>query len=134
MKRQATYSGKKNLSEKKFVTRSSAWDHKKQTCEVPGSVCETNNVNQENSGSKNVNESPTVKTVHIPKSMSNEAFLKHPDLTTGQKRYLCSIAKVYSVSQMKAMVHRPLASHIKCGSSDKAGKYELNEKEKKRCK
>ncbi|XP_027709263.1 protein FAM216A [Vombatus ursinus] len=48
---------------------------------------------------------PQLQTVHIPKS-TNAPFLKHPDLTTGQKRYLCSIAKIYSTDSLKTLMKR----------------------------
>ncbi|XP_073532407.1 protein FAM216A [Phyllobates terribilis] len=57
-----------------------------------------------------------VKTVKIPRTMKNEAFLKHADLTMGQKRYLCSIAKIYSTSNMRALTEKHLRSQIRCGS------------------
>ncbi|XP_077318125.1 protein FAM216A isoform X2 [Lithobates pipiens] len=57
-----------------------------------------------------------VRTIQIPKSMKDAAFLKHPDLTMGQKRYLCSIAKIYSTSNMKAILENQLQSQIRCGS------------------
>ncbi|XP_073482509.1 protein FAM216A [Aquarana catesbeiana] len=57
-----------------------------------------------------------VRTIQIPKSMKDAAFLKHPDLTMGQKRYLCSIAKIYSTSNMRAILENQLQSQIRCGS------------------
>ncbi|MGH0183518.1 UNVERIFIED_CONTAM: hypothetical protein FKN15_012407 [Acipenser sinensis] len=33
-------------------------------------------------------------------------FCRHPDLTTGQKRYLCSIANVYSTEHMRTQIRR----------------------------
>ncbi|XP_064424256.1 protein FAM216A [Latimeria chalumnae] len=33
-------------------------------------------------------------------------FLQHPDLTTGQKRYLCSIARVYSTDHMRKLIRK----------------------------
>nr|XP_033813168.1 protein FAM216A [Geotrypetes seraphini] len=47
-----------------------------------------------------------VKTIHIPKPMMTAPFLKHPDLTTGQKRYLWSIARIYSTSFMRAFIKK----------------------------
>ncbi|XP_041084656.1 protein FAM216A-like [Polyodon spathula] len=49
---------------------------------------------------------PQLKTIHIPKSMKTAPFLQHPDLTTGQKRYLCSIANVYSTEHMRTQIRR----------------------------
>ncbi|XP_077148947.1 protein FAM216A isoform X2 [Ranitomeya variabilis] len=46
--------------------------------------------------------------------MKNEAYLKHTDLTLGQKRYLCSIAKIYSTSNMRALTEKHLRSQIRC--------------------
>ncbi|XP_049435143.1 protein FAM216A-like [Epinephelus fuscoguttatus] len=42
-----------------------------------------------------------MKTIHIPKSMMSAPFLQHPALTAGQRRYLCSIANVYSTEHMR---------------------------------
>ncbi|XP_075690763.1 protein FAM216A isoform X3 [Rhinoderma darwinii] len=57
-----------------------------------------------------------VKTIKIPKAMKNEAFLKHPELTMGQKRYLCSIARIYSTSNMRALTEKHQRSQIRCDS------------------
>ncbi|XP_040202623.1 protein FAM216A isoform X2 [Rana temporaria] len=57
-----------------------------------------------------------VRKIQIPKSMKDASFLKHPDLTMGQKRYLCSIAKIYSTSNMRAILENQLQSQIRCGS------------------
>ncbi|XP_018413824.1 PREDICTED: protein FAM216A [Nanorana parkeri] len=66
--------------------------------------------------SESVPVSSQVRTIQIPKSMKNAAFLKHPDLTMGQKRYLCSIAQIYSTSNMRAILDHQLQSQIRCGS------------------
>uniref|UniRef100_A0A3B4ZRY6 Uncharacterized protein n=1 Tax=Stegastes partitus TaxID=144197 RepID=A0A3B4ZRY6_9TELE len=42
-----------------------------------------------------------MKTIHTPKSMMSAPFLQHPALTAGQRRYLCSIANVYSTEHMR---------------------------------
>ncbi|KAM7392013.1 hypothetical protein PAMP_022656 [Pampus punctatissimus] len=42
-----------------------------------------------------------MKTIHVPKSMMSAPFLQHPALTPGQRRYLCSIANVYSTEHMR---------------------------------
>ncbi|XP_034397743.1 uncharacterized protein LOC117736485 [Cyclopterus lumpus] len=42
-----------------------------------------------------------MKTILIPKSMTSAPFLQHPALTAGQRRYLCSIANVYSTAHMR---------------------------------
>ncbi|KAK5871703.1 hypothetical protein PBY51_004566 [Eleginops maclovinus] len=42
-----------------------------------------------------------MKTIHVPKSMMAAPFLQHPALTAGQRRYLCSIANVYSTEHMR---------------------------------
>ncbi|XP_044054117.1 protein FAM216A-like [Siniperca chuatsi] len=47
-----------------------------------------------------------MKTIHIPKSMMSAPFLQHPALTTGQRRYLCSIANVYSTEHMRQQMKR----------------------------
>uniref|UniRef100_A0A3P8VRC6 Uncharacterized protein n=1 Tax=Cynoglossus semilaevis TaxID=244447 RepID=A0A3P8VRC6_CYNSE len=38
-----------------------------------------------------------LRSIHIPKSMMSAPFLQHPALTAGQRRYLYSIANVYSM-------------------------------------
>ncbi|XP_041079658.1 uncharacterized protein LOC121297407 [Polyodon spathula] len=64
--------------------------------------------NQETLHSKamQLSSTPQLKTVHIPKSMRAAPFLQHPDLTTGQKRYLCSIANVYSTEHLRTQIRR----------------------------
>lgn len=42
-----------------------------------------------------------MKAIHVPKSMMSAPFLQHPALTAGQRRYLCSIANVYSTEHMR---------------------------------
>ncbi|KAM4855244.1 protein FAM216A isoform X1 [Urocitellus parryii] len=51
-------------------------------------------------------KTPQIQTIHIPKSMKDASFLKHPDLTIGQKRYLCSIAKIYNVNYLRTLMKR----------------------------
>uniref|UniRef100_A0A3Q3ST73 Family with sequence similarity 216 member B n=1 Tax=Mastacembelus armatus TaxID=205130 RepID=A0A3Q3ST73_9TELE len=45
--------------------------------------------------------SQRMKTIHIPKSMMSAPLLQHPGLTAGQRRYLYSIANVYSTEHMR---------------------------------
>lgn len=47
-----------------------------------------------------------IQTIHIPKSMTDASFLKHPELTQGQKRYLCSIAKICNSSYLRTLMKR----------------------------
>lgn len=47
-----------------------------------------------------------IQTIHIPKSMSDASFLKHPELTLGQKRYLCIIAKTCNSSYLRTLMKR----------------------------
>ncbi|EDM13692.1 similar to RIKEN cDNA 1500011H22, isoform CRA_b [Rattus norvegicus] len=47
-----------------------------------------------------------IQTIHIPKSMTDASFLKHPELTSGQKRYLCSIAKICNSSYLRTLMKR----------------------------
>ncbi|XP_028852545.1 protein FAM216A-like [Denticeps clupeoides] len=55
-------------------------------------------------------ENQLMKTIHIPKSMMAAPFLQHPSLTAGQKRYLYSIANVYSTDHVRRqMKQRRLA-------------------------
>ncbi|XP_037634819.1 protein FAM216A-like [Sebastes umbrosus] len=48
-----------------------------------------------------------MKTIHLPNSLTSAPFLQvlfvsqHPALTAGQRRYLCSIATVYSTEHMR---------------------------------
>ncbi|XP_006865479.1 PREDICTED: protein FAM216A [Chrysochloris asiatica] len=48
----------------------------------------------------------TPQTIHILKSIKDASFRKHPDLTTGQKRYLCSIAKIYNANYLRTLMKR----------------------------
>ncbi|KAL6042313.1 hypothetical protein STEG23_012799 [Scotinomys teguina] len=47
-----------------------------------------------------------MQAIHIPKSRADSSFLKHPELTSGQKRYLCSIAKICNSSYLRTLVKR----------------------------
>ncbi|XP_051888254.1 protein FAM216A isoform X2 [Pristis pectinata] len=49
---------------------------------------------------------PQLKTIHIPRSVENAPFLQHPGLKTGQKRYLFSIANIYSTDHMHRLMER----------------------------
>ncbi|XP_048411669.1 protein FAM216A isoform X2 [Stegostoma tigrinum] len=55
---------------------------------------------------------PQVKTVHIPKSVENAPFLQHPGLKTGQKRYLYSIANIYSTDHMHRLMQKQYLSML----------------------
>ncbi|XP_012664496.1 protein FAM216A [Otolemur garnettii] len=65
-------------------------------------------------------KTPQIQTIHIPKSMMDAAFLKHPELTIGQKRYLCSIAKIYNANYLRALMKRQYV-HVIQRSSQKPG-------------
>ncbi|XP_012586335.1 PREDICTED: protein FAM216A, partial [Condylura cristata] len=65
-------------------------------------------------------KTPQIQTVHIPKSMTDMSFLKHPDLTTGQKRYLCSFAKIYNANYLRMLMKRQYM-HVIQRSSQKPG-------------
>nr|XP_030716166.1 protein FAM216A isoform X1 [Globicephala melas] len=65
-------------------------------------------------------KTPQVQTIHIPKSMTETSFLKHPDLTLGQKRYLCSIAKIYNANYLRTLMKRQYM-HVTQHSSQKPG-------------
>ncbi|XP_006204916.1 protein FAM216A isoform X1 [Vicugna pacos] len=65
-------------------------------------------------------KTPQIQTVHIPKSMTEESFLKHSDLTIGQKRYLCSIAKIYNANYLRTLMKRQYM-HVIQRSSQKPG-------------
>ncbi|XP_008568664.1 PREDICTED: protein FAM216A [Galeopterus variegatus] len=60
------------------------------------------------------------QTIHIPKSMTDASFLKHRDLTVGQKRYLCSIAKIYNANYLRTLMKRQYM-HVIQHSSQKPG-------------
>ncbi|XP_070255436.1 protein FAM216A isoform X1 [Myotis yumanensis] len=51
-------------------------------------------------------KTPQIQTIHITKSMTDVSFLKHPDLTIGQKHYLCSIAKICNVNYLRVLMKR----------------------------
>uniref|UniRef100_A0A8C3WH58 Family with sequence similarity 216 member A n=1 Tax=Catagonus wagneri TaxID=51154 RepID=A0A8C3WH58_9CETA len=65
-------------------------------------------------------KTPHIQTIHIPKSMMETSFLKHPDLTLGQKRYLCSIAKIYNANYLRTLMKRQYL-HVIQRSSQKPG-------------
>ncbi|XP_012911978.1 protein FAM216A isoform X2 [Mustela putorius furo] len=65
-------------------------------------------------------KTPQIQAIHIPKSMTDVSFLKHPDLTTGQKRYLCSIAKIYNANYLRTLMKRQYM-HVIQHSSQKPG-------------
>ncbi|XP_032732208.1 protein FAM216A isoform X2 [Lontra canadensis] len=65
-------------------------------------------------------KTPQIQAIHIPKSMTDASFLKHPDLTTGQKRYLCSIAKIYNANYLRTLMKRQYM-HVIQHSSQKPG-------------
>ncbi|XP_075391004.1 protein FAM216A isoform X2 [Tenrec ecaudatus] len=65
-------------------------------------------------------KTPQIQAIHIPKSMKDASFRKHPDLTTGQKRYLCSIAKLYNANYLRTLMKRQYM-HVIRHSSQKPG-------------
>ncbi|XP_019504518.1 PREDICTED: protein FAM216A isoform X2 [Hipposideros armiger] len=76
-------------------------------------------------------KTPQIQTIHIPKSMTDASFLKikackpssvfqHPDFTMGQKRYLCSIAKIYNANYLRTLMKRQYM-HMVEHSSPKPG-------------
>ncbi|KAB0404749.1 hypothetical protein E2I00_006923, partial [Balaenoptera physalus] len=66
-------------------------------------------------------KTPQVQTIHVPKSMTETSLLKHPDLTLGQKRYLCSIAKIYNANYLRTLMKRQYM-HVTQHSSQKPGR------------
>ncbi|XP_062400082.1 uncharacterized protein LOC134089638 [Sardina pilchardus] len=62
-----------------------------------------------------------MKTIHIPKSMMMAPFLQHPSLTTGQKRYLCSIASVYSTEHLRRQMRQHYISILRSCAATAAG-------------
>uniref|UniRef100_A0A2K5D7V4 Family with sequence similarity 216 member A n=1 Tax=Aotus nancymaae TaxID=37293 RepID=A0A2K5D7V4_AOTNA len=65
-------------------------------------------------------KTPQNQIIHFPKSTMDISFLKHPDLTTGQKRYLCRIAKIYNANYLKMLMKRQYM-HVIQRSSQKPG-------------
>ncbi|XP_044786137.2 protein FAM216A isoform X3 [Bubalus bubalis] len=61
------------------------------------------------------------QTVHTPKSMTEPFFLKHPDFTLVEKRYLCSIAKIYNANYLRTLMKRHYM-HVIQRSSQKPGR------------
>uniref|UniRef100_A0A672F6L5 Family with sequence similarity 216 member A n=1 Tax=Salarias fasciatus TaxID=181472 RepID=A0A672F6L5_SALFA len=51
-----------------------------------------------------------MKTIHTPKSLMSAPFLQHPALTAGQRRYLCSIASIYSTEHMRRQMKQHYVS------------------------
>ncbi|KAG5281434.1 hypothetical protein AALO_G00072150 [Alosa alosa] len=62
-----------------------------------------------------------MKTIHIPKSMMMAPFLQHPSLSTGQKRYLCSIASVYSTEHLRRQMRQHYISILRSCAATAAG-------------
>nr|XP_020015347.1 protein FAM216A [Castor canadensis] len=65
-------------------------------------------------------KTPQIQTIHISKSTMDASFLKHSDLTTGQKRYLCSIAKIYNSNYLRMLMKKQYM-HVIQRSSQKPG-------------
>ncbi|XP_007489914.1 protein FAM216A isoform X2 [Monodelphis domestica] len=86
-------------------SRGSAGDPCYQNPKCPDRIEEEQKVEPHIARLQELWNTPQLQTVHIPKSM-NSPFLKHPELTTGQKRYLCSIAKIYSADSLKTLMKR----------------------------
>ncbi|KAF5929311.1 hypothetical protein HPG69_019332 [Diceros bicornis minor] len=78
-------------------------------------------------------KTPQIQTIHIPKSMIDASFLKHRDLTIGQKRYLCSIAKIYNANYLRTLMKRQYM-HVIQRSSQKPGSLKSGYASKTRCK
>lgn len=57
-----------------------------------------------------------IQTIHIPKSVTDSSFLKHPELSSGQKRYLCSIAKICNSSYLRTLMKRQYMYMFRHGS------------------
>ncbi|XP_066458020.1 protein FAM216A [Eleutherodactylus coqui] len=96
-------SKRKHIPEEKHIVRTSACSHKDL---------------EEGAHEDVISKDPQkgcrlqIKTIKIPRAMKKEAFLQHPDLTMGQKRYLCSIARIYSTSNMRALTAKHWHSRI----------------------
>ncbi|XP_073421640.1 protein FAM216A [Dendrobates tinctorius] len=101
------------LDQKKVTVRTMAISHKDLEEGTPANM--NSKEPQKGCRLQSVPLRQQVKTIKIPRTMKNEAYLKHADLTLGQKRYLCSIAKIYSTSNMRALTEKHLRSQIQCG-------------------
>nr|XP_019589600.1 PREDICTED: protein FAM216A isoform X2 [Rhinolophus sinicus] len=77
-------------------------------------------VNSHRAKLQELRKTPQIQTIHIPKSMTDLSFLKHPDFTTGQKRYLCSIAKIYNANYLRTLMKKQYM-HMVERSSPKPG-------------
>uniref|UniRef100_V9L373 Protein FAM216A n=1 Tax=Callorhinchus milii TaxID=7868 RepID=V9L373_CALMI len=55
---------------------------------------------------------PHLKTIHIPRAMEKAPFLQHPGLTAGQKRYLYSIANIYSTDCSRRLMQKQYLSTL----------------------
>ncbi|XP_075424312.1 protein FAM216A [Ascaphus truei] len=126
MKRHVTFNGQESRCQKNSpgqircprinVPRSAGCHYKNQISDgVQDTIrpCETKGNTQDGTASLNLRQTPHVKTVHIPRSMMTATFLQHPDLTMGQKRYLCSIANIYSASHTGRPNNSALQSQIR---------------------
>nr|XP_008270437.1 protein FAM216A isoform X1 [Oryctolagus cuniculus] len=65
-------------------------------------------------------KTPQIQTIRIPKLITDTSILKHPDLTIGQKRSLCSIAKIYDANYLRTLMKRQYV-HVMQHSSPKPG-------------
>ncbi|XP_003994705.2 protein FAM216A isoform X1 [Felis catus] len=65
-------------------------------------------------------KTPQIQAINIPKSMTDASFLKQPDLTLGQKRYLCSIAKIYNANYLRILMKKQYI-HVIQRNSQKPG-------------
>ncbi|KAM4808167.1 protein FAM216A [Rhinophrynus dorsalis] len=115
----------------KVVSESAGYHHKSQTHGLQGatSVSGTKDPNRDKTDSKDVSQTPEIEIVHIPTSMKSATFLKHPDLTMGQKQYLCSIARVYSTTNMRTLTDHHLHSQRRFGSAKKQFKHSTHSEE-----
>ncbi|VFV23748.1 Hypothetical predicted protein [Lynx pardinus] len=65
-------------------------------------------------------KTPQIQAINIPKSMTDASFLKQPDFTLGQKRYLCSIAKIYNANYLRILMKKQYM-HVIQRNSQKPG-------------
>nr|KAF6403365.1 family with sequence similarity 216 member A [Molossus molossus] len=70
-------------------------------------------------------KTPQIQTIHIPKPMTDVSFLKHPDLTIGQKHNLRSIAKICNVNYLRVLMKRQYM-HMIQHNSHKPGRSHLS--------
>ncbi|XP_062037931.1 protein FAM216A [Lepus europaeus] len=91
-----------------------------QNSKGPDKTKDGHKVNSHISKIQELWKTPQIQTIRLPKLMTDTSILKHPDLTIGQKRYLCSIAKIYNANYLRTLMKRQYV-HVIQRSSQKPG-------------